>query len=210
MRDREHEVPHSESDHRRQRAPQSPEPIHDLAARVEEAEVERARGSDDQGGLGIRNTDAHSPERQDHLAARPHGPDETGAGSEPREHCSIRPDGAEETNGLCGDKRAAGPFGGGNASLSQGFGRVAQHDQQHCGADAADDMHPKYRLRRAGEMDHRRGDERPDEVAESEGAAEGRQRPCPEFPRYKACHERVPGQGEDGGGEADREDAEAE
>ena len=62
----------------------------------------------------------------------------------------------------------------------------------------------------AGQLDHGRRDERTDQVAEAEGAAERRQRAGPVGDRHEARHEGVPGEGEHRGREPDQEDADAE
>ncbi len=73
------EVPQRQPDHRWECAGESPEAVHDLAAGVEESEVDGPGDPDNKGGLGVGDADTQRPQRKDDGAAGAHGCDERGA-----------------------------------------------------------------------------------------------------------------------------------
>ena len=59
--EREHEMAEPEADHRRHGAPEAAEAVHDLAAGVEQGEVDGAGDADDEGGVALGDADATPP-----------------------------------------------------------------------------------------------------------------------------------------------------
>jgi hypothetical protein len=92
VREGEHEVAGAEANEPGDRAPEPAEPVHHLAAHVEEGEVDRRRDADDESrGLG-RHPDRHRPQRQDDGSTRPDRREQSHTASDAGEHCAVRHD----------------------------------------------------------------------------------------------------------------------
>ena len=165
VREREHEMPAAEADEPGDRAPEPPEPVHDLPAHVEQREVDRRRDADHERGLLGGHADRHRPQRQDHGAARPDRREQRRRPS----RCGRAPRDGRRSHGTRRATRhplraspAVQPAHRHDGCLAReprrtehplGVGQQQQHDDD---GEARRDEHPEHRLGRPGPRDDAR------------------------------------------------------
>ena len=215
---KQREVPDRQPDHRRQRAPEPAEAVHDLAAREEQREVDGAGDADDERDRRLRHAQAHPDERHDHLPARPQAADQGGvrcpsarARRDARRGCgTARPDRTAPVP----RPRRPGPRGG------RAERRHAPRGEHPVGSGSTSSTAPAAKQAMASIQNTawvlpaspitRRSQEGPDEVAGAEHPAEQRQRPRAVGERHERGHERLAGERERRRRDADQQHADGE